>query len=555
MNNKFNLSNIFIACLAAFAMNVAHASNSEINRSKERQNGGTTEVIPMIDASSDVEFAGRTLSKTNKKPQLTPTTATQKQASAASSPSTTPKPSSASAPAPVASTPSKATQKNANKASLSKNPTPPAPVTAAPAAPPVVAAPELTKTETAVPLASTTVRKPSAEKRSVKVKSQKPVSATSNAGVAKTSTPSKYTGVGRVGNQIRPLPDLSKHQAVRIPVQEISPSSFSPSTPVVAAAALGSAAVVASNTTFAAPAPAINVEVSSTSVAQLDPVVVSNKPVTITEVISLDTISLVPPTKEEPETVALPRPPVVAKVLQESPSASVATSSKIESIQLGASPTSNLSSAISTLPVLEVPREHQEKHPDIRAGAIKNMDVPPPAVPLFVPVEKESTPPIATTTQVREIPTFANQQPAHVAPEHQVQRATLESHPIADSVTFPLPARQHKVANPKFPGLPETGEFIAFDPGSSKVNADTASVLRDLVQALRSDGIRRLVLVGTALRDEDSEGLESSEFAMRRAKNLSAALKNAGFTGTIKIDAPKRAKQGTTPRVMFTTIR
>jgi hypothetical protein len=88
--------------------------------------------------------------------------------------------------------------------------------------------------------------------------------------------------------------------------------------------------------------------------------------------------------------------------------------------------------------------------------------------------------------------------------------------------------KQHRVAQPKWPGL---------------------------VGMFREHGIRKIVLQGTALRDEDSEGLESSEFAMQRARNLKSALQKAGFKGVIALDDPKRARPGTTPRVGLVALR
>lgn len=115
--------------------------------------------------------------------------------------------------------------------------------------------------------------------------------------------------------------------------------------------------------------------------------------------------------------------------------------------------------------------------------------------------------------------------------------------------------KQHRVAQPKWPGLAETGDFITFLEGSSHVSLETEAQLRTMVGMFREHGIRKIVLQGTALRDEDSEGLESSEFAMQRARNLKSALQKAGFKGVIALDDPKRARPGTTPRVGLVALR
>lgn len=115
--------------------------------------------------------------------------------------------------------------------------------------------------------------------------------------------------------------------------------------------------------------------------------------------------------------------------------------------------------------------------------------------------------------------------------------------------------KQHRVAQPKWPGLAETGDFITFLEGSSRVSLETEAQLRTMVGMFREHGIRKIVLQGTALRDEDSEGLESSEFAMQRARNLKSALQKAGFKGVIALDDPKRARPGTTPRVGLVALR
>lgn len=115
--------------------------------------------------------------------------------------------------------------------------------------------------------------------------------------------------------------------------------------------------------------------------------------------------------------------------------------------------------------------------------------------------------------------------------------------------------KQHRVAQPKWPGLAEAGDFITFLEGSSHVSLETEAQLRTMVGMFRAHGIRKIVLQGTALRDEDSEGLESSEFAMLRARNLKSALQKAGFKGVIALDDPKRARPGTTPRVGLVALR
>ena len=115
--------------------------------------------------------------------------------------------------------------------------------------------------------------------------------------------------------------------------------------------------------------------------------------------------------------------------------------------------------------------------------------------------------------------------------------------------------KQHRVAQPKWTGLAEAGDFITFLEGSSHVSLETEAQLRTMVGMFRAHGIRKIVLQGTALRDEDSEGLESSEFAMLRARNLKSALQKAGFKGVIALDDPKRARPGTTPRVGLVALR
>ena len=124
-----------------------------------------------------------------------------------------------------------------------------------------------------------------------------------------------------------------------------------------------------------------------------------------------------------------------------------------------------------------------------------------------------------------------------------------------EAVTYPLPPKQHKVANPKWPGLSESGDFVAFDAGSSSVSPQTEASLQNLVALFKEQGIKKIALTGTALRDEDSEGLESSEFAKRRAVNLKAALQKAGFGGIIVLEDPKRARPGTTPRVGLVALK
>lgn len=118
-----------------------------------------------------------------------------------------------------------------------------------------------------------------------------------------------------------------------------------------------------------------------------------------------------------------------------------------------------------------------------------------------------------------------------------------------------LEPRAHRVANPKFVGLPEKGDFIAFMPGSSHVSEETVQSLRSMVDVFKQHGIRKIMLTGTSLRDEDTEGMESSDFAKQRAQNLKSAFQRAGFKGVVALDDPKRARPGTTPRVGLVALQ
>lgn len=170
------------------------------------------------------------------------------------------------------------------------------------------------------------------------------------------------------------------------------------------------------------------------------------------------------------------------------------------------------------------------------------IQLPLPAEPRgpIKPVAKEA--PRMVTEQAPKAPVDTVQTAAIDAPRTMVQAPVLEP-------------RTHRVANPKFAGLPEKGDFIAFMPGSSHVSEETVESLRSMVAVFKQHGIRKIVLTGTALRDEDSEGMESSDFAKKRAQNLKAAFQRAGFKGIVALDDPKRARPGTTPRVGLVALQ
>lgn len=178
--------------------------------------------------------------------------------------------------------------------------------------------------------------------------------------------------------------------------------------------------------------------------------------------------------------------------------------------------------------------------PKIDPAATIQLPLPPEPRRLIKPAPKEE--PRMITEHAPQAPTDVPQTVAVDAPR------TMVAPPV-------LAPRQHRVANPKFAGLPEKGDFIAFMPGSSHVSEETVESLRSMVSVFKEHGIRKIVLTGTALRDEDTEDMEASAFAQKRAKNLKAAFQRAGFKGVIALDDPKRAKPGTTPRVGLVALK
>lgn len=178
--------------------------------------------------------------------------------------------------------------------------------------------------------------------------------------------------------------------------------------------------------------------------------------------------------------------------------------------------------------------------PKINPAATIQLPLPEGPRPLIKPTPK--APPRMVTEHAPKAPVDVPQTAAIDAPRTMTPAPVLEP-------------RTHRVANPKFAGLPEKGDFIAFMPGSSHVSEETVASLRSMVDVFKQHGIRKIVLTGTALRDEDSEGLESSEFAQTRARNLKAAFQRAGFKGVIALDDPKRARPGTTPRVGLVALQ
>jgi outer membrane protein OmpA-like peptidoglycan-associated protein len=174
-----------------------------------------------------------------------------------------------------------------------------------------------------------------------------------------------------------------------------------------------------------------------------------------------------------------------------------------------------------------------------------------PAATIQLPLAEEPRP------LIKPMP----KEPARMVTEHAPktavdvpQTASIDA-PRAMTPAPVLEPRVHRVANPKFAGLPEKGDFIAFMPGSSHVSEETTESLRSMVDVFKQHGIRKIVLTGTALRDEDTEQMESSDFAQKRAQNLKAAFQRAGFKGVIALDDPKRARPGTTPRVGLVALQ
>ncbi len=180
--------------------------------------------------------------------------------------------------------------------------------------------------------------------------------------------------------------------------------------------------------------------------------------------------------------------------------------------------------------------------------AVPNID---PAATIQLPLPEQPRGPIKPVP--KEAPRMVTEQ-APKAPVDTVQTAAIDA-PRTMTPAPVLEPRTHRVANPKFQGLPEKGDFIAFMPGSSHVSEETVESLRSMVAVFKQHGIRKIVLTGTALRDEDSEGMESSDFAQKRAQNLKAAFQRAGFKGIVALDDPKRARPGTTPRVGLVALQ
>lgn len=194
----------------------------------------------------------------------------------------------------------------------------------------------------------------------------------------------------------------------------------------------------------------------------------------------------------------------------------------------------------SVQPPMEVIAPHRVHVPKIDPAATIQLPLPEAPRPLIKPTPRE--PARMVTERAPKAPVDVPQTAAIDAPRTMTPAPVLEP-------------RTHRVANPKFAGLPEKGDFIAFMPGSSHVSEETVESLRSMVDVFKQHGIRKIVLTGTALRDEDSEDMESSDFAQKRAKNLKAAFQRAGFKGVIALDDPKRARPGTTPRVGLVALQ
>ena len=194
----------------------------------------------------------------------------------------------------------------------------------------------------------------------------------------------------------------------------------------------------------------------------------------------------------------------------------------------------------SVQPPVEVVAPHHVAVPKIDPAATIQLPLPEEPRPLIKPTPKE--PARMVTEHAPKAAVDVPQTAAIDAPR------TMTTAPV-------LEPRVHRVANPKFVGLPEKGDFIAFMPGSSHVSEETVESLRSMVDVFKQHGIRKIVLTGTALRDEDTENMESSDFAQKRAKNLKAAFQRAGFKGVIALDDPKRARPGTTPRVGLVALQ
>ena len=190
--------------------------------------------------------------------------------------------------------------------------------------------------------------------------------------------------------------------------------------------------------------------------------------------------------------------------------------------------------------------------PKINPAAIIYLSQPEAPRALIKPTPKE--PARMVTKSVPKMPVDVPQTATIDEPQTTTQTTTIEA-PQTITPAPVLEPRTHRVANPKFVGLPEKGDFIAFMPGSSHVSEETVQSLRSMVDVFKQHGIRKIMLTGTSLRDEDTEGMESSDFAKQRAQNLKSAFQRAGFKGVIALDDPKRARPGTTPRVGLVALQ
>lgn len=547
MKKKLTTSQIAFAVAATVAAHAAHASNSNINQSTERKNGTTTETIPMLQLDGDDQFVGG-IGSSKKSSGLKKTIATEAPVKSAPAPAPTPTPAPApvAAPAPMpapATSSVKVDKKKQNKEPVVTKAADPAPVIEAPAPAPVAKPP--------VKMAQKPKATPKPKREPILALDEK-----TNTPVYASSKVVRPTQSENVSAQRDPrMPDLSGMQASRVSVTE------------------------APRPTVARPIPQIPVAQAVPNVATF------GQPITTTEIIPLDMISLNPPTELEAETRALPVIPTAPRTIVAGemvnnqgraeaipvsegrmPLATVPTEDPARTIPVEPVRTGPVLATVPVVPPVSttVP---EAARPRVALATVPEVVVSPVPAPAPVVMIPSPTPPSMGINHVVSQPVPDRSEftttaiPSVVAPTTVVhERAKEPARYVAPAQTgntgiYELPPKQHKVANPKFPGLDQTGEFIEFEPGSSQVSSVVASSLHDLIQSLHADGVKKLVLTGTALRDEDSEGLESSEFAMRRAKNLKSALLRAGFRGAIAIADAKRAKPGTAPRVMFSTVR
>lgn len=270
-------------------------------------------------------------------------------------------------------------------------------------------------------------------------------------------------------------------------------------------------------------------------------------PVMVTEVVRVDAIDVGVPTYAEQETKSLPR----ASTIEPKSVALTAREPRVLERLLGVGSLMSVAQASTTL-------SKEEK-------AVAPTDMPRPSPPLNIPnVHAEATiqlPPAAAKPKPiksapKPVPTLVGvQKPSEPVDAPQTVTLDVPGGPIVSPMMTAMDKKLHRIANPKWPGVGQTGDFIAFLEGSSRISLETEEQLRTMVGTFREHGIRKLVLQGTALRDEDSEGLEASEFALERARHLKAAFQKLGFKGSIVLDDPKRARPGTTPRVGLTALR